>query len=51
VPSVVHTYTGSGMMEASVTVYNRCTPAGVSDQESVVIHLRRIYLPVVLRNH
>jgi len=50
-PSVVHAYTASGAVQATVTALNRCTPTGVSDQESIIIDPRRIYLPIVLRNH
>jgi uncharacterized repeat protein (TIGR01451 family) len=49
--SIVHTYTAGGPVEVHITATNGCTPAGVSDQESIVIGLRRIYLPVVMRNH
>ncbi|MFN2131177.1 MAG: PKD domain-containing protein, partial [Anaerolineae bacterium] len=48
--SIVHTYTADGPMEVRVAATNRCTPAGVSDQQDIVIGLRRIYLPIVMRN-
>lgn len=49
--SVAHTYTISGTKTVTVTVYNPCTPAGVSYQGAVIIAPRRIFLPLVFRNY
>jgi PKD repeat protein len=48
--TVTHTYIISGPQTVQVTVYNPCTPAGVSDQEAVIIAPYQIYLPLLLRN-
>jgi uncharacterized repeat protein (TIGR01451 family) len=47
--SVAHIYAVSGAMPVRVTATNDCSE--VSDQESVLISPRRIYLPLVLRNY
>jgi uncharacterized repeat protein (TIGR01451 family) len=50
-PSVQHTYTIYGVKTVTVTIYNPCTPAGVSWPESIAVAPLRVYLPLVLRNH
>jgi len=49
--SVQHIYTVSGTQNVRVTAYNRCTPAGVTHQESVTIAPLRVFLPLTLRNY
>jgi len=46
-----HTYTSSGPKIVNLTVYNPCTPQGVSQQKSLFVESRRIYLPLVVRNY
>ena len=48
--TVTHTYTVSGTQSVQLVVYNPCTAAGVSHQETLDIAPHRIYLPLVLRN-
>jgi PKD repeat protein len=49
--SVQHTYTSSGTKAVQVTVYNPCTPLGVSsDPKDVDVAPMRVFLPLVVRN-
>jgi hypothetical protein len=46
-----HTYTVSGTLTVRVTVYNPCTPAGVSaTPKDIKVAPLRLFLPVVMRN-
>ena len=48
--SIQHTYTSAGNKNVQVRVANPCTPAGMTAQQTIAVELRKIYLPLVMRN-
>jgi len=46
---VQHTFTSYGTLNVKVTATNACTPAGVSDEQLVVISPYMMYWPLVVR--
>jgi len=49
--SVTHMYTTFGPKTVTVTAVNTCTPGGVQHEHSITIEARKVYLPLVMRNH